>query len=263
MLYCVYSGTVCTPDKFMVIAITLEFGAPMIFIDRIQRMFVFNAIFGIFASFVSFCVKENSIATFDMFNLICFYAISLVTAFYIMKVKVREFGLRQLIESERDTDELTGLKNKSAFMKAAKKSLAENKTGIFIILDLDFFKHINDTYGHFVGDNVLKMVSVCIQRTFRSSDLMGRFGGDEFVIMMNATDNKEIAQMRCENLLKMLNITKIFANDPKNTETIHSSIGYSVFQKGEDFDTLFKKSDKALYYAKNSGKDKICSFTSF
>ena len=127
------------------------------------------------------------------------------------------------------------------------------------MLDLDYFKQINDTYGHFVGDKVLKKVAVCIQEVFRSSDVLGRFGGDEFLIFMVGADQKDIARMRCEQLLELLNKTPVLTDDPEKSGFIHSSIGFAVFED-TDFDTLFKNADAALYEAKNSGKNKVCCF---
>ena len=127
------------------------------------------------------------------------------------------------------------------------------------MLDLDYFKQINDTYGHFVGDKVLKKVAVCIQKVFRSSDVLGRFGGDEFLIFMVGANQKNIARMRCEQLLELLNKTPVLTDDPEKSGFIQSSIGFAVFED-TDFDTLFKNADAALYEAKNSGKNKVCCF---
>ena len=186
----------------------------------------------------------------------------MLPSLYLTKIRIREFSLRQIIESERDTDELTGLLNKAALIREAKKNINATKNGILIIMDLDYFKNVNDTYGHFTGDNVLKMVSVAIRQIFRSSDVMGRFGGDEFIVFMANTQRTDIAQQRCNQLLEKLNSTKIFPNDPNNSTTIHASLGFVLYSCENDFDSLFKKADKALYQAKKDGKDRACQYDS-
>ncbi len=257
-LFAIYSGVFVRPNDTAVIYFVLEFGFPLIFVDRIGRFFLIS--FFMTAVFCVFSVifKDSVASEIDLFHAAVFFFISFLPSFYLTKIRIREFSLRQLIESERDTDELTGLLNKAAFSREAKKNLAATKNGILIILDLDSFKKINDTYGHFTGDNVLKIVGTCIRNVFRNSDVMGRFGGDEFVIFMVNTSLADIAMFRCRQLLQLLNSTKIFPNDSANNMTIRASIGFAKFEAENDFETLFKKADGALYRAKNGGKNVVC-----
>ena len=259
-IYTGLAGIIGNRTHYSVMFVVFEFAYPVLFIDKIRRLYFNSFLLGLAFSVLSFLTKEFNIALVDAFYIWIFYGLSYLPAYYLAKIRVREFSLRQIIESERDTDELTGLLNKSAFTREAKKSINTTKEGILIIMDLDFFKQINDTYGHFVGDHVLKLVANCIRQIFRSSDIMGRFGGDEFVMLMAKTTRTDIAQMRCEQLLKMLNGTRIFPDDPSNKTTIHASIGTALFENENDFDSLFQKSDKALYEAKNTGKDRVCHF---
>lgn len=257
--FSIYSGIFKHSDNYAMIYFVLEFGFPLVFVDKVSRMFIFS-----FAMTFIFCVlsvffKEPQNFMVDIFYAAVFYVISFFPSFYLTKIRIREFSLRHLIETERDADELTGLLNKAAFTREAKKNLAATKDGILIIFDLDFFKSINDTYGHFTGDNVLKTVGLCVRRIFRNSDVMGRFGGDEFVIFMAKTNLADIAMLRCRQLLQLLNSTRIFPNDPSNKTTIHASVGFAVFKEPEDFESLFKRADEALYKAKNGGKNCVCS----
>ena len=89
--------------------------------------------------------------------------------------------------------------------------------------------------------------------------MLGRFGGDEFLIFMVGANQKNIARMRCEQLLELLNKTPVLTDDPEKSGFIQASIGFAVFED-TDFDTLFKNADAALYEAKNSGKNKVCCF---
>ncbi len=238
-----------------------EFAAPIIFVDKIRRMYLFTFIIGITFTALTIWQKDLSLAKVDICYNWVFFILGYLPSFYLTKIRVREFSLRQIIETERDHDDLTGLLNKSAFTRDAKKSIAATKNGILIIMDLDFFKEVNDTYGHFVGDSVLKMTGLCIQRTFRGTDVMGRFGGDEFVILMANTTNVEIAQVRCDSLIKMLNETHIIPENKDIETTIHASIGFALYDGQPDFESLFKNSDTALYYSKNNGKDRATKYT--
>lgn len=258
-LFSIYSGIFENKNHAAVVYFVLEFGLPLVFVDKIHRMFIFSAVMTAVFCVLSVIFKNLEFWRIDIFYALIFYVISFFPGFYLTKIRVREFSLRQLIETERDADELTGLLNKSAFTRETKKNLAATKDGILIIFDLDSFKSINDTYGHFTGDNVLKTIGLCVRRIFRNSDVMGRFGGDEFVIFMTKTNLKDIAMMRCRQLLQLLNSTRIFPNDPANKMTIHASIGFAVFNEEEDFDSLFKRADEALYKAKNGGKNCVCS----
>ena len=103
-----------------------------------------------------------------------------------------------------DKDYLTGLYTRQA-LYVLYQGMEKGSFFDFMFLDLDNFKNVNDTYGHFTGDNVLKMVSVAIRQIFRSSDVMGRFGGDEFIVFMANTQRTDIAQQRCNQLLEKLN----------------------------------------------------------
>lgn len=257
--FSIYSGIFEHFDNYAVFYFVLEFGFPLVFVDKIQRMFIFSFIMTIIFCILSITFKKPYFYKIDIFYSFVFYIISFFPSFYLIKIRVREFSLRHLIETERDADELTGLLNKGAFIREVKKNLAATKDGILIIFDLDSFKSINDTYGHFTGDNVLKTIGLCVRRIFRNSDVMGRFGGDEFVIFMAKTSLADIAMLRCRQLLQLLNSTRIFPNDPSNKITIHASVGFAVFKEPEDFESLFKRADESLYKAKNGGKNCVCA----
>ncbi len=155
-------------------------------------------------------------------------------------------------------DPLTGLNNRRAFISESNRILDLAKRHgeplSLLMLDIDNFKKINDTYGHDVGDLVLKKLAEVIKKNVRSSDIPARFGGEEFVILLPKTDEKGA-------LLVAERIRKDFRNasvqvDGKNVWT-SVSIGVAAFGGSEDLDALVKKADEALYQAKNSGKDRV------
>ena len=244
-----------------VVFVVLQFSFPIIFLDKSRRIYTNMAVAGILESIATLVFKDGAVAAIDIFYSWVFFFLSIIPSFYLTKTRVREFSLRQIVENERDTDQLTGLLNKSAFIREATKSLNSLHKGILIMLDLDKFKEVNDTYGHMVGDYVLKRTACCIQSVFRSMDFMGRFGGDEFVILMAGADQIPVARMRCETLLAKLNSTPVCEVNAGHTENILASVGFAFFDK-DTFDSLFKKADKALYDAKNSGRNRFCQYHS-
>lgn len=258
--FSIYSGIFEFPDNFAVIYIVLEFGFPLVFIEKTYRFFSISLFAGIIFCTLSLLNKDFEHFTMDIFYVLSFYFISFLPSFYLSKTHIREFRMRQLVENERDIDELTGLFNKAAFFREARRAISINRNEILIILDLDYFKQINDTFGHFTGDHVLMLVGECIRKTFRKTDITGRFGGDEFVILMDNTASIDIAKKKCEQLLALLNSTKIFPNSDSSSPTIQASIGISVCSEPFDIDSLFQKTDEALYLAKKGGKNSVCVF---
>lgn len=255
--FSIYSGIFEYPDDFAVVYVVLEFGFPLVFIERPQRFFIVSMFAGILFCTLSVLHKNFSHYSVDIFYISTFYCISLIPSFNLAKIRIREFRLRQLIENERDTDELTGLLNKAAFFREARRAISQTKNEILVIMDLDYFKQINDTFGHFTGDHVLQMVGEAIRMFFGKNDISGRFGGDEFVILVNSSLTIESAAQKCRELLATLNKTKIFPNDNEKTPTIHASIGLCFCGDSKDIDSLFQKTDEALYNAKRAGKNSV------
>lgn len=121
-----------------------------------------------------------------------------------------------------------------------------------MIIDIDHFKHVNDNYGHLVGDIVLSQLSKIISDNLRNSDIFGRYGGEEFLIICPKT-NKDGAFILAE---KLRIIVDEFTFDEVGHKTV--SIGIAEFQTDDTIETLFKKADEALYEAKNSGRNRVC-----
>lgn len=119
-----------------------------------------------------------------------------------------------------------------------------------IIIDIDYFKQVNDTYGHLVGDMVLIQLSKIISDNLRISDIFGRYGGEEFLIICPKT-NKNSAFILAE---KLRMIVKDFEFNKVGYKTI--SIGIADLKRDDTIESLFEKADEALYEAKNSGRNK-------
>ena len=123
-----------------------------------------------------------------------------------------------------------------------------------MMLDIDHFKNINDTYGHLVGDDVLKATATTISSSVRRGDIVGRYGGEEFIVMLPSVTQAQVVDI-AEKIRK--SIKNINFKDGKKTFSVTISIGISKYDKNNDIDTLIGNADKALYKAKNSGRDNI------
>lgn len=155
-----------------------------------------------------------------------------------------------LLLKQAQEDPLTGLKNRNAVQqKIQNRLLDENQNGALLLIDIDNFKTINDTKGHLVGDAVLSNVATKMQHVFRNVDIIGRIGGDEFLIYVE-TNNFDIIAKRADQLLEM------FANMNIEGVKISCSIGIALVpQDGKTFNEIYQKADQALYYVKNKGKN--------
>ena len=194
-------------------------------------------------------------------------SVVMVTIFYYMFFQTEEYHAsieegRQLVTDLTQltkTDALTGLLNKAAFIQEADRIFNENRfdDAVLLFVDLDNFKSVNDTLGHLTGDRVLKDVADSLRSTLRSSDTVGRFGGDEFYALL-----VNISYADAERKLSELN-RRIDLNYEKEGRSVHitASIGaaYVVNDRSEGFHTdsitMLKAADKAAYRAKDSGKN--------
>lgn len=128
------------------------------------------------------------------------------------------------------------------------------------MLDIDNFKHFNDTYSHLAGDELLKAIGKLLKNSFRESDFCVRFGGEEFVVvLLNTTLNNALTKME-ELREKIKNITLYFKGNRLSHVTI--SIGVAeALKDGASIEEIIKAADHALYAAKQAGKDRVIAFT--
>lgn len=161
------------------------------------------------------------------------------------------------LRRERDIDRLTGVLNRRGFESRVTSHSANASCRVaLVICDLDHFKQINDTFGHLVGDEVLREFGALLRRYCRKRDLVGRIGGEEFAIFLSDT-NEEDAHAFVDRL--RLAIREAEFPFPRSARMVTASFGIAV-ARDEDrnlFDDLLLRADRALYAAKNSGRDRI------
>lgn len=164
------------------------------------------------------------------------------------------------LQQKADTDLLTGLTNKAATIRLIKEYMAQNPngTGVLFVIDIDNFKKINDTMGHAFGDEVLKELGHQLRSMFRAMDVVGRFGGDEFMVFMS--DVKDSAAIK-RNGDRLRDFFRSFKAGEYVKYSVTASIGAAVFsENGKDFESLFKTADKAVYVVKKRGKNDVAFY---
>lgn len=162
-----------------------------------------------------------------------------------------------VLQSKAERDALTGLYDRISTEEriayTLQQPLAKEKMHAFLILDIDRFKEINDTYGHTVGDVVLRQIAAIMNTQFRKTDVVGRLGGDEFVTFLAGVDSKELIASKAQDFCEAVRKLKV---EGEAGTHISMSIGIAVAPaQGSTFQELYSKADKALYTAKENGRD--------
>lgn len=170
-------------------------------------------------------------------------------------------GFRANLEEQRQKaliDPLTGLPNRAAWEERLGHEMAvwqKNKTNLLVcILDLDHFKRINDGYGHLAGDRVLKIVAKVVKKQLRPTDFIARFGGEEFVILLPATQVTAGLALLEQLRTAVEQCPFHFKSEPV---TITVSTGVTALRPGERSDVALKRADQALYRAKENGRNRV------
>lgn len=170
------------------------------------------------------------------------------------------FRLHEMMTHMAYHDALTGLLNRRYLEAALPRELSraqrQNSSLAAFMIDIDFFKHINDTYGHDAGDEVLRLLGHILQDGCRKSDLACRFGGEEFVVILTESDRDVAAQWAERMMVRIREMSITWKGRTLPRTTV--SFGLAVFpEHGEDMEALMKASDTALYQAKRAGRDRL------
>lgn len=178
----------------------------------------------------------------------------------VLKENAEQFRQQKYIIEQLHTDSLTKLFNKETITTYAKRVFEEHKkeNSALVIMDLDHFKPVNDTFGHLAGDKVLSRTGEILKEIIGERGLVGRYGGDEFLIVSYGMKNETILRGFLHSIL--LKIKNEFAGKFDDI-SISCSIGCAVFPKnGTSYDELFKKADFGLYRAKDKGRNRYVFF---
>ena len=161
-----------------------------------------------------------------------------------------------MAKAERDS--LTGLLNSETTRRRIAQqmdALGDGERGALIMVDIDRFKEVNDTFGHLEGDRALVDVARILRESFRVGDVVGRLGGDEFMVYLNRVKDSAVVKEKCEAVRRA--VERRASSDSGRRITI--STGSALSKPDESFEDLYRRADEALYAAKRDGRNR-CGF---
>lgn len=223
---------------------------------------------GFLLSFVSmagayavYYLKTNSTDLFLMHqsgsvNFISSYlAIWIVSHLYEDNRQKKENSLYLLA----NTDVVTGAKNRLAFKSRCEQLVQQNIPFTTILIDIDYFKKVNDQYGHNVGDDVLKSTALCIASTTKSDDVF-RYGGEEFCVLCSSTDSEINCLEKAERIRLAIQENHIISHGHDISITV--SIGLASYDNNDGLDAMFALADEKMYEAKMKGRNQVIGHSS-
>jgi len=173
----------------------------------------------------------------------------------------KEVYYRKELERLASTDPMTHLYNRRYFAELAttviKLAKRSGLTYSVIMVDIDKFKRINDTYGHTIGDDVIIALAKALKYNFRESDIVSRWGGEEFVILLPQTEQED-AMLIAEKFRKIVEaLSVVIADDKKLSFSISLGVATADIENCFDIENIINNADKALYVAKESGRNRV------
>ncbi len=211
---------------------------------------------------VLYCVlcvtfKNPYIAQYDVFQSIVSLAFSLSLAHLVMGYRINDWETRRQFEELSKRDTLSDIYNKRTLIEMAQAAIqaaGPAASCALVVIDLDDFKNVNDQRGHYAGDAVLRDMALLLKEHFRASDVLGRFGGDEFIALMLGSLPERVVNT------KLLRLQHTFADATEASVGVRMtcSVGAVIArEQSVDFDSLFMQADNALYEAKRDEKGGI------
>ncbi|WP_158968772.1 diguanylate cyclase [Paraglaciecola sp. L3A3] len=217
-----------------------------------------NAFFNILSLALTSLLVVFLVDVFELMNFVMVYqyAINVVAANALFAIAIPALtSYNTQLQNKVFVDSLTQTASREYLIQQARaelqKAQIENLPLCLLVYDIDHFKSINDMHGHDIGDYALKSLSHTVKQLLRPEDLLGRYGGDEFVVLLPKTDER-VAMKIANRLLENINAIEYI-----NDQQLSASIGITSIKQDDDFESLFKRADNALYEAKRSGRNCI------
>ena len=254
-------GTFWNPDSPAAMFDVILVVAPLLYLGRpLLPMCVSSVGFIVFLLFAYF-IKDPVVFLTDVVNSCCSYVISIFFCGYMTSLRLSNLQARSLFQSLAETDRLTGTMSKiSAEDRCAMylDAAGTNAHCALLVFDIDNFKAINDTLGHNQGDEVLRVFGAKLHGLFRENDIVGRIGGDEFIVLMRDLADEQVIRRKAEEILQQ--VGDIFGD--LLVDKLSCSVGIAICS-GETltYPQLFYRADKALYLAKSQGMGRCVLFS--
>jgi len=181
---------------------------------------------------------------------------SILVIFMLMRDWRRLRRENTMLSVRANTDSMTGLLNQATTSSTISAELLEHAgEGLLLLIDLDNLKSINDTMGHPIGDRAILLLSELMQRIFSDAKVIGRIGGDEFMIYLSRPGTREEVRAQIRKLQELMRHSLISQADMPKEVPLHCSIGVAYARAGDDYHSLYSRADIALYHVKRRGKD--------
>ncbi len=205
-------------------------------------------------------VKPYEVWRMDCVNVIIYTILGIFLNIIENSIRIKEFILSKKLRIQKDTDELTGINNKSGLTRKINKFIENGQSdkGILFLMDVDKFKSINDTHGHDSGDSVIEQLGKFLGSKFSKDEIVGRFGGDEFVVFFKNTDDLNEA---CRIANEIITGAAENVEHPAKDQKVSVSVGIAIYTGQErDYKEVFKKADIALYRSKADPDKRYCVY---
>lgn len=191
------------------------------------------------------------------------YWLQTVIAFMVLWSQLSQLHMILRLYRQATLDPLTGIYNRRMLLQLAHRALtlteSKGKGFSVLLLDLDKFKRINDKWGHYAGDVVLKAFTREIQKHLRKSDIFGRFGGEEFIVFLPNCEKSHAADI-AQRLIDLVRALEVEVDECIKPLKVTTSVGISSYIPGDSLSSLIERADNALYKAKSEGRDRLQVF---
>ena len=239
----------------------IAMGFAVIFIYKFYMAMALYATEALAMIITSFIFKSSEVFNVNMFSTILSFVVGVYIMFVLYSNRARESKHRKKLRKMGQTDKLTNIYNRGATEAMSQEYMFANSETKYalMIIDIDEFKSVNDTYGHQTGDMVIQSVAKIIEEAAGEDNIAGRMGGDEFMIFVKSWN--EIDDIKAIAGQILTNAQKI--EMPDDRVHISCSIGVCALKEDEwmEYDDMFSCADKALYYIKENGKCSCAFYT--
>ncbi|MBQ9328809.1 MAG: diguanylate cyclase [Solobacterium sp.] len=245
-------GTYMVPatKAFSIMLMLVSF--PIFILDRPRNILIYLLAIILLFGFFDAKVKTGELLLHDLLHLIMTALFSIGSEVFVLSTRIENVEKSQMFQTDSEHDPLTGIYNRRGGEDKIRECIEDEIGGTFILLDIDDFKHVNDTYGHAMGDEVLSSVSMQLSSAFRSSDVVMRMGGDEFIVYAPGLVNYFFIDGKLQQInARMREIT---CSSGKDNITV--SMG-AVINDGSypSYEAIFNEADALLYEMKKNGKN--------
>lgn len=230
---------------------------PVLFLHTMTHEVLIN-ISG-YSLFVGFAIafKNTAVWRHEVFESTVALILSMVTMYLLSSLQIRSNEQQTEYHRKSQMDLFTGLLNKTAVLNRLEEYISgkhSNEMAAVVFLDLDNFKYINDTFGHSEGDWWIGQMGSILASSFRTTDIVGRYGGDEFVVVMKDASNQNFVEFK----LRAIQAAIEEIAQEKEVKVTCSAGAYCFMKKKCDAMTCLNKADELLYKAKAGGKNRYC-----